>query len=157
MDQRMVKQSQDTALSLDAQLCFALYSAQLAMGKVYRNFLDQLGLTYSQYLVMLLLWEQDGVTVTDIGTRLYLDSATLTPLLKRLQSIGLIEKKRSLKDQRQVILRLTQEGENLKEKAYAIPNGVMCSTGCSPAQAKKLKSELEVLRNNLLNSTRSTI
>lgn len=143
-------------LSLDTQLCFALYSAQLAMGKVYRNFLDQLGLTYPQYLVMLLLWEQDGVSVSDLGARLYLDSATLTPLLKRLENLGLLKRHRSDLDQRQLVLNLTKAGADLKTKAHEIPNGVMCATGCSPAEAKNLKLELENLRNNLLmNSTRS--
>lgn len=151
------KRPDGSQLALDAQLCFALYSAQLAMGKVYRNFLNQLSLTYPQYLVMLLLWEQDGVSVNDLGARLFLDSATLTPLLKRLQNMGLLEKHRSLKDQRHVILKLTDSGRNLKEKAYAIPNGVMCSTGCNPAQAKQLKADLESLRNSLLNSTRSKL
>ncbi len=134
-------------LTLDAQLCFALYSAQLAMSRVYRGFLEQLGLTYPQYLVMLLLWEQDGVTVTDLGERLYLDSATLTPLLKRMQALGLIEKHRSNLDQRQVILSLTAIGKNLKKQAQSIPNGVMCATGCTPTQAKKQKLDLENLRN----------
>lgn len=155
MADKLNMQNNDAVLALDSQLCFALYSAQLAMGKVYRNFLDQLSLTYPQYLVMLLLWEHDGVCVNDLGARLFLDSATLTPLLKRLQSMGLLEKHRSLKDQRQVILNLSDAGKALKEKAYAIPNGVLCSTGCNPAQAKQLKTDLENLRKSLLNSIRS--
>lgn len=147
----MMPPEQDT-LSLDAQLCFALYSAQLAMGKVYRNFLEQLGLTYPQYLVLLLLWEHDGVTVSELGTRLFLDSATLTPLLKRMQNMGLVNRQRSSNDQRQVILSLTARAKELKAKAQSIPNGVMCTTGCSPKEAQKLKAELERLRASLLNN-----
>lgn len=139
-------------LGLDTQLCFALYSAQLAMGKVYRNYLKQLGLTYSQYLVMLLLWENDAVTVNALGERLFLDSATLTPLLKRLQAMGLITKQRDSHDQRQVVLSLTATGHELKTKALSIPNAVMCSTGCSPTQAQQLKHDLEILRTNLLKN-----
>lgn len=142
----------ETHLSLDNQLCFALYSAQLAMGKVYRSFLEQLGVTYPQYLVLLLLWEGDGITVSDIGHRLFLDSATLTPLLKRMQKLGLIERHRSEADQRQVILSLTPAGRKLKEQANKIPGAVMCSTGCSPIEAEKLKASLEKLRQSLAGS-----
>ena len=89
---------------LDVQLCFALYSAGLAMNKVYRKLLSQLGLTYPQYLVMLVLWERDQLTVSEIGERLFLDSATLTPLLKRLESAKLLNRLRSTEDERQVVI-----------------------------------------------------
>lgn len=136
-------------LTLDAQLCFALYSAHLAMGKVYRRHLGDLGLTYPQYLVMLVLWESDGLTVTALGDRLYLDSATLTPLLKRLQALGLLHRNRAQADQRQVLVTLTQAGQALQQRAHAIPRGVMCATGCTPHQAQVLKAELEELRAHL--------
>ncbi|WP_323018768.1 MarR family transcriptional regulator [Castellaniella sp.] len=136
-------------LTLDAQLCFALYSAHLAMGKVYRRHLAELGLTYPQYLVMLVLWESDGLTVTALGDRLYLDSATLTPLLKRLQALGLLRRDRAQADQRQVLVTLTQAGRALQQRAHAVPQGVMCATGCTPAQAQVLKAELEELRAHL--------
>ncbi|TAN29099.1 MAG: MarR family transcriptional regulator [Castellaniella sp.] len=139
----------DTSLTLDAQLCFALYSAHLAMGKVYRRYLDDLGLTYPQYLVMLVLWERDGLTVTALGDRLYLDSATLTPLLKRLQALGLLHRDRTAQDQRQVLVTLTPAGHALKSRARHIPGGVMCATGCAPTQAQTLKTELEALRAHL--------
>ncbi len=139
-------------LSLDAQLCFALYSAQLAMGKIYRQQLAVLGLTYPQYLVMLVLWETDGLTVSALGDRLYLDSATLTPLLKRLQSLGLLGRNRSRADQRQVLVSLTPAGRALQRQAQAIPHGVLCATGCSPDQAHMLKSTLENLRAHLLHA-----
>lgn len=139
-------------LTLDAQLCFALYSAQLAMGKIYRRHLADLGLTYPQYLVMLVLWESDGLTVSALGDRLYLDSATLTPLLKRLQALGLLRRERAEADQRQVLLFLTQAGLDLRERAHDIPHGVLCATGCTPSQAHVLKAELEELRTHLQNA-----
>lgn len=140
---------QDASLALDAQLCFALYSAHLAMGKVYRRYLGDLGLTYPQYLVMLVLWEHDGITVGALGERLYLDSATLTPLLKRLQALGLLHRDRTARDQRQVLVTLTQAGQALQSRARHVPQGVMCATGCAPAQAQVLKAELEELRAHL--------
>ncbi|WP_323000035.1 MarR family transcriptional regulator [Castellaniella sp.] len=136
-------------LTLDAQLCFALYSAQLAMGKTYRRHLAGLGLTYPQYLVMLVLWETDGLTVSALGDRLYLDSATLTPLLKRLQALGLLRRDRAQADQRQVLVSLTSAGQALRHRADGIPQGVLCATGCTPAQAHVLKAELEELRAHL--------
>ncbi len=138
------------SLTLDAQLCFALYSAQLAMGKIYRQHLADLGLTYPQYLVMLVLWEADGQTVTALGERLYLDSATLTPLLKRLQAMGLLRRDRAVDDQRQVRVSLTPAGRDLWRNAGGVPKGVLCATGCSPDHARVLKAELEELRAHLL-------
>ena len=143
-------------LALDMQLCFALYSAQLAMGKVYRRYLVDLGLTYPQYLVMLVLWETDGLSVTALGDRLYLDSATLTPLLKRLQALGLLQRQRADRDQRQVRVTLTQSGHALQVRARRIPQGVMCATGCAPTQAQVLKAELEELRAHLLGTLDSS-
>lgn len=99
-------------LQLDQQLCFALYSANLALHKVYRKLLSQLELTYPQYLVMMVLWERDRVTVSDIGERLFLDSATLTPLLKRLETAGLLVRYRATADERQVIIALTEAGRS---------------------------------------------
>ena len=142
--------SQPAGLTLDAQLCFALYSAQLAMGKIYRKHLAGLGLTYPQYLVMLVLWEADGPTVTALGERLYLDSATLTPLLKRLQAMGLLRRDRADDDQRQVRMTLTPAGRDLRLRAGDVPKGVLCATGCSPDHARVLKAELEELRAHLL-------
>ncbi len=142
--------SQLAGLTLDAQLCFALYSAQLAMGKIYRKHLAGLGLTYPQYLVMLVLWEADGTTVTALGERLYLDSATLTPLLKRLQTMGLLRRDRAADDQRQVRVTLTPAGRDLRLRAVDVPKGVLCATGCSPDHARVLKAELEELRAHLL-------
>src|SRR3954463_11733527 len=134
---------------LDNQLCFALYSTSLAMNKVYRKLLRKLDLTYSQYIVMLVLWERDGLTVSEIGERLFLDSATLTPLLKRMELSGLLTRLHAENDERQVIVSLTKQGRNLKEKAQDVPTGVMCAADCSVEQMVAMKKELESLRAKL--------
>ncbi|OZI30354.1 MarR family transcriptional regulator [Bordetella genomosp. 10] len=140
------------ALLLDNQLCFSLYSTQLAMSKVYRRLLADMGLTYPQYLVMLVLWEQDGVTVSAIGERLFLDSATLTPLLKRLEAAGLIARVRAAADERQVIVSLTEAGRALKQKAAAVPAGVGEAAQCSLQEAGEMIKTLNTLRRRLLAS-----
>ena len=111
------KLAADQLLRLDNQICFAVYSAAHAFNRVYKPLLDRLGLTYPQYLVMLSLWERDGVPVKDIGERLFLDSGTLTPLLKRLEAAGLVKRTRTTEDERQVLIALTPQGQALKEKA----------------------------------------
>ncbi|MEQ9720154.1 MarR family winged helix-turn-helix transcriptional regulator [Yersinia alsatica] len=131
-------------------MCFALYSANLALHKVYRKLLNQLGLTYPQYLVMLVLWEGDELTVSDIGQRLFLDSATLTPLLKRMESAGLLIRSRAMDDERQVIIRLTEQGRNLREQAQSIPEAIMCASECDVDQLVNIKQQLESLRSKLL-------
>lgn len=140
--------------TLDGQLCFALYSANLAMGKLYRQLLATLDLTYPQYLVMLVLWEGDGITVSDLGERLFLDSATLTPLLKRLQAAGLVQRTRGTQDERQVIVTLTDEGKALREKAGRVPEEVFCATGCDIAELDGLKHQLETLRSSLIDNNK---
>ncbi len=140
-----------TLLLLDQQLCFALYSANLALNKVYRKLLSQLDLTYPQYLVMLVLWERDEIRVTDIGERLFLDSATLTPLLKRLETAGLLARYRATVDERQVIIALTDAGRALREKAQSVPEAVMCATDCSLDEIVNIKQQLEKLRGKLIN------
>src|SRR5579864_4437691 len=111
----------DQPLKLDNQICFAVYSAAHAFNRVYKPLLDRLGLTYPQYLVMLVLWERDGVPLKDIGERLFLDSGTLTPLLKRLEAAQLIQRTRSKEDERQVLISLTSRGQALREKARTVP------------------------------------
>src|SRR3954452_20672154 len=111
----------DQALLLDNQLCFALYSASLAMTKLYKPLLDDLGLTYPQYLVMLALWEQDGLMVSELGERLSLDSGTLTPLLKRLEANGYVARVRDAADERRVHITLTAAGRKLKTRAASVP------------------------------------
>ena len=139
-------------LQLDQQLCFALYAAGLAMNKVYRKLLARLGLTYPQYLVMLVLWEGDGLTVSDLGTRLFLDSATLTPLLKRLEAAGLLTRQRARADERQVIIALTAPGRALKRQAGAVPHAVFCASGCEVDELLALKTQLTGLRERLADS-----
>jgi DNA-binding MarR family transcriptional regulator len=134
---------------LDDQLCFSLYSTGLAMNKVYRKLLRKLDLTYPQYLVMLVLWEKDEQTVSEIGTRLFLDSATLTPLLKRLEAAGLVSRTRSAADERQVVIGLSPAGRALEQEAIAIDDGVLCATGCAPSELAALKHRLDVLRGQL--------
>lgn len=136
-------------LQLDEQLCFALYSTGLALNKVYRRLLAPLGLTYPQYLAMLVLWENDGLTVSEIGERLFLDSATLTPLLKRLEASGLLTRTRASQDERQVVVELTAEGRALKTKARAIPSELFCAAECAPDELASLKQQLESLRESL--------
>lgn len=140
---------QANLLLLDQQFCFSLYSANLALNKVYRKLLAKLNLTYPQYLVMLVLWERDAVTVSDIGERLFLDSATLTPLLKRMESTGLLGRFRSAEDERQVIIRLTEQGRSLRALAATIPADILCASSCSAEELAALKRELETLRGHL--------
>ncbi|PWK85896.1 MarR family winged helix-turn-helix transcriptional regulator [Fulvimonas soli] len=139
-------------LGLDQQLCFALYSTGLAMTKLYRKLLAGLELTYPQYLVMLVLWERDGLAVSEIGERLFLDSATLTPLLKRLEAAGLVSRTRSAEDERQVVIGLTAQGRALKKRAAAVPGAVFCATGCERDELLALKRQLESLRERLADS-----
>lgn len=136
-------------LALDNQFCFALYSASLAMTKTYKPFLDKLGLTYPQYLVMLVLWQQDDVLVKAIGEKLFLDSGTLTPLLKRLEASSLIERKRDESDERQVRITLTREGRTLKKKAQSIPHRILCASGQPLNALTSLREQLATIRDDL--------
>ena len=147
--------SADKMLALDNQFCFALYSASLAMTKAYKPLLDNLGLTYPQYLAMLVLWQEEGLLVKDIGERLFLDSGTLTPLLKRLQAAGLIARTRDEKDERQVRITLTPEGRALKRRARTIPEQVMCASGQSAQALGALRNQLSLLRDSLTNANQA--
>jgi DNA-binding MarR family transcriptional regulator len=139
----------ENPLLLDNQLCFALYSASLLMTKLYKPLLDEIGLTYPQYLAMLALWEEDGVTVSALGARLHLDSGTLTPLLKRLEKAGLLTRERNEEDERQVLVRLTQEGRALKKRAADIPRKIVAATGANLPEIINLRKRLKKLRANL--------
>lgn len=134
---------------LDAQLCFSLYAANLAMHKAYRGLLAEVGLTYPQYLVMLVLWQRDGLTVSQLGAQLFLDSATLTPLLKRLAAAGLIRRERGLEDERQVVIHLTEAGRALRGPAGRVAQGIACAVGCSRDEADALRAQLDALRRRL--------
>jgi DNA-binding MarR family transcriptional regulator len=134
---------------LDNQICFAVYSAAHAFNRVYKPLLDRLGLTYPQYLVMLVLWERDDVPVKDIGEKLFLDSGTLTPLLKRLEAAHLVKRTRSREDERQVLIALTPQGHALKEKARAVPQSILAASDCSVSELVAMKDEIVALRDRL--------
>jgi len=140
----------DDPLALENQFCFALYSASLAMTKVYKPFLERLGLTYPQYLVMLVLWQGDDILVKDIGAKLFLDSGTLTPLLKRLEAAGLVERVRDDADERQVRIRLTRGGRALRKQAQDIPFQVLCASGQPVETLADLRGQLNAIRRQLL-------
>ena len=139
----------DAMLQLDSQLCFALYSTSLAMTKFYKPLLDALGLTYPQYLAMLVLWEKDGLMVSELGQRLYLDSGTLTPLLKRLETSGFITRIRAVKDERRVHIALTSSGRKLKAKAAKIPSCILSASQCSISEISDLTRQVQSLRQHL--------
>jgi DNA-binding MarR family transcriptional regulator len=136
-------------LQLDNQLCFALYSSSLAMTKLYKPLLAELGLTYPQYLVMLVLWEQDDLMVSTLGDKLSLDSGTLTPLLKRLEVGGFIARRRATDDERRVLVKLTPSGRQLKKQANGIPACVLQASQCTLKTATALTQQIKQLRTNL--------
>jgi|SRR4051812_22465317 MarR family transcriptional regulator, organic hydroperoxide resistance regulator len=135
--------------ALENQLCFATYAMAHAFNRAYRSLLAPLDLTYPQYLVMLVLWAEDGLSVKAIGQKLFLDSGTLTPLLKRLESQGLVRRIRDREDERQVRIRLTEAGKALQEKARAIPREVGCTLGLSGEDHRDLLRQLSELRTRL--------
>jgi MarR family transcriptional regulator, organic hydroperoxide resistance regulator len=139
-------------LALENQFCFALYSASHAMTKTYKPMLDRLGLTYPQYLVMLVLWEQDAILVKEIGARLFLDSGTLTPLLKRLEANGLVSRNRDPHDERQVRIVLSAEGRALRTRAQEIPEQVLCASGQQLGALTKIRGELARVRDDLFKA-----
>jgi MarR family transcriptional regulator, organic hydroperoxide resistance regulator len=143
------KHPADQPLLLGNQLCFAIYSTAHAFNRVYKPLLDRLGLTYPQYLVMLVLWERDGLTVGDIGERLQLDSGTLTPLLKRLEAAELVKRTRSSEDERQVLIALTSRGLALREKARTVPHAILAASACSVSELSAMKNQLLGLRDRL--------
>jgi len=136
-------------LLLDNQLCFALYSTSLLLTKVYKPLLQALGLTYPQYLAMMVLWEGDGITVGDISSRLLTDPGSVTPLLKRLEAEGLLKRTRSSVDERVVELFLTDKGRDLREQAKSVPNCILTATQQSTAELGTLRAELVALRSSL--------
>ncbi len=139
------KPAADAPLLLGNQICFAIYSTAHAFNRVYKPLLDRLGLTYPQYLVMLVLWERDGVPLKDIGEKLFLDSGTLTPLLKRLEAAQLVKRTRGTADERQVLIALTPQGQSLKEKARAMPQSILAASACSIAELSAMKDDLVAL------------
>ncbi|MFC4172577.1 MarR family winged helix-turn-helix transcriptional regulator [Microvirga sp. GCM10011540] len=147
--------SAEDSLQLSSQLCFATYAAAHAFNRFYKPLLDPFGLTYPQYLVMLVLWERENVTVKDIGQRLHLDSGTLTPLLKRLETAGLVRRTRDTHDERQVRIDLTQRGRDLKAPVAAVWRDVVCATGLAMDELDALKDQLNTLRRSLNEAAES--
>jgi DNA-binding MarR family transcriptional regulator len=140
-------------LRLDRQLCFAVYSASHAFTRFYKPLLAQLGVTYPQYLALLTLWEEDSLSVTAIGDRLLLDSGTLTPVLKRLEALGLVSRTRSTTDERHVIVRLTEQGAAMRHVAESFPTRILDASECSDEELDSLRQALLGLRKNLDHST----
>lgn len=140
-------------IRLDSMLCFAIYATGHAFTRFYKPRLDALGLTYPQYLVLIVLWEGDDITVNALGSRLFLDSGTITPLIKRLEARGLVRRRRDEEDERQVRILLTSEGRELREKAMSVPLSVATGTGLTRERANRLRAELLDLRDRLDAST----
>jgi DNA-binding MarR family transcriptional regulator len=143
-------------LALDRQVCFALYSASRATTAVYRPMLDKLGVTYPQYLVLLVLWEKDGRGVKDICAELNLDTGTLSPMLKRLEGLGFIERRRLSSDERRVEIHLTETGSALRAEALDIPRKLAEKTGMDVDDLVKLKESLDALTSALHHTDSST-
>ncbi|WP_230534630.1 MarR family winged helix-turn-helix transcriptional regulator [Microvirga roseola] len=136
-------------LDLSNFLCFAVYSANSAIGRAYKPILDRLGLTYPQYLAMVCLWKKDGQTVGEIGEQLLLETSTLTPLLKRLEAAGLVKRVRDTQDERVVRISLTEEGRSLKTKAKVVPNEIAAIMAASNVQIEELRDALVALRDGI--------
>ncbi|MFT3839979.1 MAG: MarR family transcriptional regulator [Myxococcaceae bacterium] len=142
--------------TLDKMLCFSLYAASRAMTAAYGPVLEPLGLTYPQYLVMLLLWERDGQSVTELGDQLQLDSGTLTPLLKKLEAAGVLVKARDEADARVVRVRLTAQGKALRKKAASVPHSILCLSGLKITELARLREELKSLTTTLREANASS-
>ncbi|WP_232278274.1 MarR family winged helix-turn-helix transcriptional regulator [Paenibacillus sp. 481] len=136
-------------LKLDNQLCFTLYACSRAISRMYRPFLDELGLTYPQYLVLLALWEQQESSVKQLSEILDLDSGTLTPMLKRMEAAGLLQRQRSSKDERVVMVRIAQKGLDLREQALCIPKTLFQSSGMTVEQLEALQAQVKQMMGSI--------
>lgn len=139
-------------LGLEAQFCFAVYSTAHALNRAYKPLLDRLGVTYPQYLVLLALWGEDGRSVGSLGAQLMLESSTLTPLLKRMETAGLLRRERSAEDERQVTVRLTPKGRRLRKKAEAVPPSILAATGCNAPELNRLRDRMTAVRDTILEN-----
>ncbi|RQS75614.1 MarR family transcriptional regulator [Burkholderia sp. Bp8963] len=139
-----------TTPKLSDFLCFAVYSANLAFGKAYKPILEELGLTYTQYITIIALWEEDNQTVGSLGEKLFLESNTLTPILKKLEAMGYLERRRDPADERQVLVSLTKNGRRLREKGLNMD--LVEATGLKPDEFAKMQKGIVTLRNNLIRS-----
>ena len=131
-------------------LCFAVYSANLAFGRAYKPILDQVGLTYPQYITIVALWEEDSQTVGSLGEKLFLESNTLTPLLKKLEAMGYVRRERATADERQVVVRLTDAGRRLREKIST--TNLVKASGLNPEEFRRMRKGVATLRDNLIKA-----
>jgi MarR family transcriptional regulator, organic hydroperoxide resistance regulator len=131
-------------------LCFAIYSANLAFGRAYKPILEQLGLTYPQYIAIVALWEEDNQTVSSLGEKMFLESNTLTPLLKKLEAMGYVHRERDAADERQVMVTLTEAGRRLREKALTM--NLVKASGLDPEEFRKMQKGVVALRDNLIKA-----
>lgn len=150
---KTTNQAPAAAVPLSDYLCFAVYSANLAFGKAYKPILEKLGLTYTQYITIIALWEEVHQTVSGLGEKLFLESNTLTPILKKLEAMGFLERQRDPEDERQVRVRLTKSGRRLRERALTMD--LTGETGLSPDEFAKVQKAIVTLRNNLINAVRA--
>ena len=147
-----VKSSKYATLRLENQLCFSLYVCSKEIIRRYKPILDPYGLTYTGYIIMMALWEEDDITVKDLGKKLFLDSGTLTPLLKKLEAQGYITRNRSDKDERNVYINLTDKGKDLQDEALRIPEELVCSLGLDMKNGMRLLDELHGMMKIFVNS-----
>src|ERR1700739_2099924 len=147
---KTTNQAPAAALPLSDYLCFAIYSANLAFGKAYKPILDELGLTYTQYITVIALWEQDNQTVGSLGEKLFLESNTLTPILKKLEAMGYLYRQRDPADERQVLVSLTQSGRRLREKGLDM--NLVKASGLTPEEFAKMQKGVVTLRGNLIKA-----
>jgi MarR family transcriptional regulator, organic hydroperoxide resistance regulator len=150
---KTTNQAPAAAVPLSDYLCFAVYSANLAFGKAYKPILEELGLTYTQYVTIIALWEEDNQTVSGLGEKLFLESNTLTPMLKKLEAMGYLERQRDPEDERQVRVSLTKNGRRLREKALKMD--LTEATGLAPDDFGKVQKAIVTLRNNLIRSVQT--
>jgi len=146
--------STDELLKLDNQLCFALYVSSKEIIRKYKPFLDPLGLTYTGYITLMALWETDNITVKNLGKKLYLDSGTLTPLLKKLETLGYLERTRSISDERNVYVTLTSKGYELKSAVVHIPRELICSSSIDVENALQLLPILRQFMKQIADETK---
>jgi DNA-binding MarR family transcriptional regulator len=140
-------------LPLDAQLCFAIYSASIALNRLYKPILDSFGITYPQYLVLTVLWEQDGQTIGALAERLALESSTITPLVKRLEAAGFVRRERNTQDERRVVVTLTPKGRRLHHNTKCLSETLLESSGLTPPDLIRLNSEISALRDALVRNS----
>ncbi|MEA3097544.1 MarR family transcriptional regulator [Caballeronia mineralivorans] len=150
---KTTNQAPAAAVPLSDFLCFAVYSANLAFGKAYKPILEELGLTYTQYVTIIALWEEDNQTVSGLGEKLFLESNTLTPMLKKLEAMGYLERQRDPEDERQVLVSLTKSGRRLREKGLKMD--LVEATGLAPDEFARVQKAIVTLRNNLIKSVQT--